>query len=98
MNAVDIDANDVGLLCLTNATDCCNAALSPGGAAEGEWKFPNGTAVDSNIINVNAGGTDFFYRNRGPSVVRLNRRSSPSERGRFSCELRGGTIYVNICK
>ena len=97
VNASDIDANDHGLLCHTNATNCCTGALSPGDA-EGEWNFPSGTAVDSNTINANAGGTDFFYRNRGQSVVRLNRQNSPSERGRFRCELRGDTIYVNICE
>ena len=99
VNAGDIDANDDGLLCLTNTTNCCNAALSPGDA-EGDWNFPSGTPVDSYTINNNAGGTDFFYRSRGQSVVRLNRRrsTSPSERGRFSCELLGDTIYVNICE
>ena len=30
---------------------------------------------------------DRFYRNRGPSIVRLNRRGSPSERGSFRCEV-----------
>ena len=98
-----VDAGNIGvnydaLLCHTNATDCCTPALSPGGVAEGDWKFPNGTPVDSSTNNLNAGRTDFFFRNRGPSVVRLHRRSSPSERGRFSCELRGDTIYVNICE
>ena len=98
MNAGDIDANDVGLLCHTDATDCCTTALSPGGVAEGDWKFPNGTRVESNTINVQAGRTNYFYRNRGQSVVRLNRRSSPTERGHFSCELRGVTVFVNICE
>ena len=98
VNAGDIGLNDVGLFCHTNATNCCTGAQSPGGVAEGEWKFPNGTLVDSNTINIQAGGINYFFRNRGPSVVRLNRRGSPSERGRFSCELLGDTIYINICE
>ena len=98
VNAGDIDSNDDGLLCLTNATDCCTGALSPGTSSEGYWIFPSGTPVDSFSTNSNAGGTDFFFRNRGQSVVRLSRFNSPSERGRFRCELLGDTIYVNICE
>ena len=44
---------------------------------------------------------DFFYRNRGAGVVRLNRRGNPSERGRFRCEVTNDAgdnvaVYVNI--
>ena len=98
VDATDIEGGNNALLCHTNATDCCTGALSPGGVAEGDWKFPSGTAVGSFSTNNNAGGTNFFFRNRDQSVVRLNRQDSPSERGRFHCSLRNSLIYVNICE
>ena len=44
---------------------------------------------------------NFFYRNRYPGVVRLNRIGNPPERGRFHCEIANAasdmvTMYVNI--
>ena len=95
-----VDANDIGrdndvntLLCLTNATNCCG-----GSNRMGEWFFPNENAVASFTDNGGSIHNDFFSRNRGQSVVRLNRYNSPSERGLFRCELLGDTIYVNICE
>ena len=88
-NNNDIDA----LLCLTNATDCCG-----GTNRMGDWFLPNGTVVGSFTDNGGNLNNDFFSRNRDQSVVRLSRFNSPSERGRFHCELRGNTIYVNICE
>ena len=93
VNAGDIGIDMYALLCLTNATDCC-----AGSNRMGDWYFPDGTIVGTfydNGYNVN---NDFFSRNRGQSVVRLNRYNSPSERGRFRCELLNDTIYVNICE
>ena len=83
--------NDNALLCRTNETDCCG-----GENRTGEWYLPNGTVVGSFGDNGGNIKNDFFSRNRGQSVVRLNQYNSPSERGRFSCELLGDTIYVNI--
>ena len=95
-----VDANDTGsdndvnaLLCLTNATDCCG-----GDNRTGDWFFSNGSIVGSFTDNGRNVSNDFFSRNRGQSVVRLNRYNNPSERGRFRCELLGDTIYVNICE
>ena len=85
-----------GLFCLTNETNCCSN-LETGGAALGKWVFPDGTGVPSIPYNVRSTAND-FYRNRGQSVVRLYRQNNPQERGRFSCELLGDTIYVNICE
>ena len=93
VNAGDIGNNNDALLCLTNATDCC-----AGSNRMGDWYFPNGTVVGSFSDNGGNINNDFFSRNRDTSVVRLNRYNNPSERGRFSCELLGDTIYVNICE
>ena len=92
---VDVDSigeGDNALLCLTNDTNCCSGTET-GGAALGNWFFSSGTAVASGD----------FFRNRGQSVVRLNRRNSPTERGRFRCEIVNqmgttDTIDVNICE
>ena len=93
VNAGDVGVGDDALLCLTNATNCC-----AGSNRMGEWYLPNGTVVSSFSDNGNNPNNDFFSRNRDHSVVRLNQYNSPSERGRFSCELLGNTIYVNICE
>ena len=85
--------NDGGLLCITNRIDCCR------GGGQGEWYFPNGTAVG--IRGTRTG--NFFYRNRDARIVRLNRfgTGTPTERGRFRCVVPNAagnmvTVYVNI--
>ena len=93
-----VDVNDIGnsdnvnngLLCLTNATNCCGQPN-----AQGVWRFPDGTAPPTTF---SLGSGTGFSRDRGPSVVRLFRRGNPPERGRFRCELQGDTIYVNVCE
>ena len=91
----DIGEGDTALFCLTNATNCCTSTLT-GGPALGNWFFPDGLGVPSGT-GVSSNG---FYRTRGLSVVSLHHQNNPSEslRGRFSCELLGNTIYVNICE
>ena len=84
---------DTALLCLTNNTNCCG----PGDPAIGEWYFPNGVDTVGTLTS-NTGRAHFYYRNRGPSIVRLNRNNNPPERGRFHCELLGNTIHANICE
>ena len=85
----DIAENDGALLCYTNSVDCCKNTQS-------EWYFPNGTTVGTSDA-----GSD-LYRNRGPSVVRLNRRNNAMmPTGVFHCEIpdASGTrqdIYVGI--
>ena len=93
--ASDIGEGDLnGLLCHTDRSDCCRRS---DGAAQGQWYFPAGQPV-----KVEGGQTgDFFYRNRGTRVLRLNRQGNPSERGRFRCEVMNDagdnvTVYVNI--
>ena len=94
---VDIDyigEHHDALLCHTNKTDCCVYKY----ARAGEWYFPNGTKV--NILGYNP-PENYFYRNRGQSVVRLNGRGSPSQRGRFRCEVPDANnnkqnVFINI--
>ena len=75
----DIGESDTqSLLCLTNRIDCCRRP------AIGHWYFPNVTYVPNKIINEYNLQWD-FYRNRGPSVVRMHRR-------------RGGVTGIYCCK
>ena len=63
--------DDASVHCVTDKTDCCRRG--DGGAPHGlgEWYFPNnGSAVG--IEGNGLGGS--FYRDRGPSVLRLHRR------------------------
>ena len=81
---VDVDnigVNDNALLCHTNKSTCCE---TPTAYRAGHWYFPNEMPVK--ILGSNP-PENVFYRNRGPSIVRLNRRGNPSERGRFQCEV-----------
>ena len=94
MTLENIGEGDSSLLCVTNRDGCCS---SQEGGAAGEWHFPNnGSTVGTN----NGGGS--FYRNRGPSVVRLNRRhNAMSPTGVFRCEIpdtsnNNQTVYVGV--
>ena len=91
------------LLCHTNKRDCCSSQ----GMRFGEWYLPSGTAAGT--FDRNGGsyriqtGDFFFARNRGPSVVHLFRGGTPSQRGRFRCEVPNAdgvykTLYANICE
>ena len=66
--------------------------------ALGDWFFPNGTALPNMIINAQ-GLVWEFYRNRGPSVVRLNRRRG-GVTGIYRCEVpvsvAPSVVYQNI--
>ena len=85
-----------GLLCNTDRSDCCRVS---NGAPQGQWYFPDPPGDQVIIEDMRTG--DFFYRDRGTGVVRLNRRGNPTERGRFRCEIpdiNGDVVnlYVNI--
>ena len=67
----DIGEFDAALLCTTDLVACCRRPYT--GPALGDWSFPNGTGVPNFIINAQGLMWD-FYRNRGQSVVRMNRR------------------------
>ena len=91
----DIAENDSALLCYTNNRTCCKTY---GQTGIGEWYFPNGKMVS--FGSYNRGGD--LYRNRGPSVVRLNRRNNAMmPTGVFRCEIpdASGTnqnIYIGV--
>ena len=95
ININDIGEGTVGLLCFTNKLDCCEE-IQPISRRSGEWYFPNGSALEKE----NIGGA--MYRNRGPSVVRLNQKNTfVSPPGIFSCEItmKNGTnqsLYAGI--
>ena len=76
------DSNTGGdaLLCMTDNRMCCARAQSPYMGILGNWYYPNGTGV------ANSGEMWEFYRNRGQSVVRLNRRRG-GENGIYCCEI-----------
>jgi hypothetical protein len=73
-------ASGGALLCMTNKPMCCDD--TPPNRRQGEWFYPNGTKV-----GIPASGDD-FYRNRGTSVVRLNRRNNVMQpTGLYCCEV-----------
>ena len=75
----DIGEGSNALFCLTNRTQCCTieAGLNRGG-----WRFPNDTSVTLDDTSLN------FYRIRGYSSVRLNRRSDAvAPTGIFTCRI-----------
>ena len=100
----DISVYNSSLHCHTDRSGCCRGIDAPDGAAQGHWYRPNGTQVRSFALEeaINFRATrNFFYRNRGVGVVRLNRIGTPPERGRFCCEVPNAdganvTVYVNI--
>ena len=76
------------LLCITNGTDCCRGSQL---TSTREWYFPNGTQVRV------YGSGDSIYRDRGSSVVRLNRRhNATSPTGIYQCVIPSLTGLINI--
>ena len=62
----NIGEGDAGaLLCITNSLACCT-----GTGRAGEWFYP-----DRRMVPVMGNGEP-YYRNRGTSLIRLNRRSN----------------------
>ena len=67
----NIGEGDTGaLLCTTNRTACCTGA-----GRAGEWFYPDGRMVPINVPAPPA-TAEPYYRNRGTSLIRLNRRPS----------------------
>ena len=91
----NIDRNETALLCITNLTACCRTTNT---SVLGDWFFPNGTKVPSNVVT-NATKWD-FYRDRGQSVVRMKRRRGGVE-GIYHCQIPDSTnvtqtIYIGV--
>ena len=97
----DIGEGDDALLCITNQTACCVPPYAGGnGSVFGNWFFPNGTRVPSDIVNETSGEEWNFYRDRGQMVVRMNRRRG-GEEGIYRCEIPISmnvtqTIYIGV--
>ena len=95
----DIGESDDALLCVTDNTACCARDQSPGMVVLGYWYYPNGTGV-ANAFVVPPDVQWDFYRNRGQSVVRMNRRRG-GVNGIYRCEIPdttgvGQTIYIGV--
>ena len=90
----DIEEGDDGaLLCVTDLMQCCHRFYTANDRALGQWFYPNGTDVP-----INDYGYD-FYRNRGHSILRLNRRNNASSpTGLYCCELPDSTFTTHrVC-
>ena len=101
----DIGEVNNSLLCLTNNTMCCARDQVPGRGILGDWFYPNGTRVPNTIVRLTSlyyGQFIIweFYRNRGPSVVRLHRRRG-GVTGIYSCVIPDAagvyqTLYIGV--
>ena len=82
----DIGESGTALLCTTDLVACCRRNDTAFYSSPlGNWFFPNGTALPNMIINAQ-GLVWNFYRNRGPSVVRMNRRRG-GVNGIYHCDI-----------
>ena len=82
------------LLCVTDNSACCGRMQVSGMGILGDWYNPNGTGAP------NQGDGLDLYRNRGPSIVRLNRRRG-GVTGIYRCEIpdtmnANQTIYIGV--
>ena len=97
----DIGEGENALLCMTNLTDCCRPPYTGvNGSIIGNWFFPNGTEVSSDIANATSGEERDFYRTRGQMVVRMNRKRGGVE-GIYRCEIPDAinftqTLYIGV--
>ena len=91
MTFEDISKGDGALLCLSTDMECCSADEVPGRGVKGYWYYPNGTVVPNIPLYT-------LYRNRGPSVVRLNRNveSTNVQKGIFECSMPNGAKKMNF--
>ena len=97
----DIGEDGDALLCMTDNTACCGRAQVPGRRILGDWFYPNGTRVPNRQIYYRYNTHIWeFYRNRGQSVVRLNRRRG-GVNGIYRCVIPDTagvyqTIYIGV--
>ena len=81
------EGDDGALLCVTDLVQCCRGNETDGRGVLGEWRYPN-----RSLVQVEGEGDD-FYRDRGPSVVRLNRRNNATfPMGQFCCVVPDATL------
>jgi len=94
LNLRDIGEDEDSLRCLTPNKICCRNADHPNNNSRGDWKFPNGSTVQSKSKGVN------ISRSRGASSVLLHRSDNvTSPTGVYSCEvvdMSNTTIILNV--
>ena len=99
MNLDDIGEGDDALLCITELSACCQQVhTNDTGSALGNWFFPNGTIVPSEVVYGTTGLQFDIYRTRGHSMVLLHRRKG-GVNGIYRCEIPDAlgviqTIYI----
>ena len=91
----DIGEGHDALICVANLT-----ASDFTGTFLRNWFFPNGTRVPNMTANRTSGEQWDFYRTRGETVIRLNRRRG-GEEGIYRCEIPYSmnviqTIYIGV--
>ena len=89
----NIGEGDDALLCVTDYANCCRSN-DTGGAALGNWFFPNGTRVPSSVSEWD------LFRTRDQMMVHLNRRRGGVE-GIYRCKIPDAmnvkqTIYIGV--
>jgi hypothetical protein len=100
----DATLHDTALLCMTDLVECCESPQP-----RGDWYYPNGNVVlfDGNHLNAafraNRGQNEFRSGRQFFGSVRLWRQFTPTQRGRFRCELPNAAgvnqiLYANICE
>lgn len=99
VNIEEIGEGSSSLLCLTDNIQCCFPyELRMFNITYPHWYFPNG----SEIAFRKSGIYESFYRNRGPSVVRLHRRHNATvPNGVFHCTMpdinrTNQTLYIGV--
>ena len=98
--------HDEALLCVTDLVECCESPQP-----RGDWFYPDGSVVefdgnpDNKAFRANRGQNEFRNGRQFYGSVRLWRRFTPTERGRFRCEIPNAanpnisqTLYANICE
>ena len=98
--------HDAALLCVTDLVECCESPQP-----RGDWYYPDGRVVEFDgfrygaEFQANRGQNEFRNGRQFYGSVRLWRRFSPQERGRFHCELPSAAnpnvnqiLYANICE
>ena len=81
LSLTDLEGSNGPLMCLTSLRECCRSS-DTGGAALGNWIYPNGSIVPSRSSG------NSLYRTRGPSSVLLHRDNNVvSISGVFTCEI-----------
>ena len=93
----DIGEDEHALLCTTKLTVCCRPPYT-GEIIMGNWYFPNGTRVPSEVVNSTSGLQWDFYHTRGHSTILMHRKRG-GVTGIYRCEIPDAlgvvqTIYI----